>query len=141
MPMLLVSYAGIHLEVSTGFILNNWLAQAYYEYKKHNKCMGDQCLKYSASLQLIWFGPAPLWTVNNQFIIQLDEDFSSWCGFRYEQAEVIERELEQMAEQIKTIIETLNANQVMAFRYMILYLSICVSRDGTYCLFHLGRRT
>lgn len=32
---------------------------------------------------------------------------------RYEQAEFIERELEQMTEQIKTIIQTLNSNQVM----------------------------
>lgn len=33
-------------------------------------------------------------------------------NFRYEQAEFIERELEQVTEQIKSIIQTLNANQV-----------------------------
>jgi hypothetical protein len=32
--------------------------------------------------------------------------------YRYEQSEFIERELEQMTEQIKSIIQTLNANQV-----------------------------
>ncbi|RVW15184.1 Nuclear pore complex protein NUP62 [Vitis vinifera] len=32
-------------------------------------------------------------------------------GFRYEQAEFIEREMEQMTEQIKSIIQTLNTNQ------------------------------
>ena len=32
--------------------------------------------------------------------------------YRYEQSEFIEGELEQMTEQIKSIIETLNANQV-----------------------------
>lgn len=40
---------------------------------------------------------------------------SYYCyGFnrRYEQAEFVERELEQVTEQIKSIIQTLNANQV-----------------------------
>lgn len=32
--------------------------------------------------------------------------------FRYEQSELIERELEQMTEQIKSIIHSLNSNQV-----------------------------
>ncbi|KAA0047772.1 nuclear pore complex protein NUP62 [Cucumis melo var. makuwa] len=32
-------------------------------------------------------------------------------SIKYEQAEYIERELEQMTEQIKSIIQTLNANQ------------------------------
>lgn len=34
--------------------------------------------------------------------------------FRYEQAELIERGLEQMTEQIKTVINSLNASQVGA---------------------------
>lgn len=33
-------------------------------------------------------------------------------GIRYEQAEYIEQEMEKMVEQIKSIIQTLNANQV-----------------------------
>jgi hypothetical protein len=36
------------------------------------------------------------------------------AGYRYEQSELIERELEQMTEQIKSIIQTVNANQVNA---------------------------
>ena len=32
-------------------------------------------------------------------------------------SEFIERELEQMAEQIKSIIQTLNANQVNTFKF------------------------
>lgn len=39
--------------------------------------------------------------------------FFFWgAGYRYEQSEFIERELEQMTEQIKSIIQTLNSNQV-----------------------------
>lgn len=60
------------------------------------------------------------------------DDYFSWCGFRYEQAEIVERELEQMAEQIKTIIQTLNANQVMvghmAISPLFLRLSMCFKR-------------
>lgn len=37
---------------------------------------------------------------------------------RYEQAEFIERELEQMQEQIKSIVQTLNANQVNPFSFL-----------------------
>lgn len=40
-------------------------------------------------------------------------------GCRYEQAEFIEREMEQMTEQIKSIIQTLNASQVMLFSQKI----------------------
>jgi hypothetical protein len=40
--------------------------------------------------------------------------FFPGAGYRYEQSEFIERELEQMTEQIKSIIQTLNANQVNA---------------------------
>ena len=38
--------------------------------------------------------------------------------YRYEQSEFIERELEQMTEQIKSIIQTLNANQVSTLSSM-----------------------
>lgn len=41
----------------------------------------------------------------------LDDEAASTRDAMYEQAEIVERELEQMAEQIKTIIQTLNANQ------------------------------
>ncbi|KAI8569323.1 hypothetical protein RHMOL_Rhmol02G0270200 [Rhododendron molle] len=43
--------------------------------------------------------------------VLLDDEAASTRDAMYEQAEIIERELEQMAEQIKTIIQTLNANQ------------------------------
>lgn len=38
-------------------------------------------------------------------------------SFRYEQSETIERELEHMTEQIKSIIQTVNANQVKCFEF------------------------
>lgn len=41
----------------------------------------------------------------------LDDDAASTRDAMYEQAESIERELEHMTEQIKTIIQTLNASQ------------------------------
>lgn len=41
----------------------------------------------------------------------LDDEAASTRDAMYEQAEFIERELEQMTEQIKSIIQTLNANQ------------------------------
>ncbi|PON61198.1 Nucleoporin [Parasponia andersonii] len=41
----------------------------------------------------------------------LDDEAASTRDAMYEQAEFIERELEQMTEQIKTIIQTLNSNQ------------------------------
>ena len=41
------------------------------------------------------------------------------CHSRYEQAEFIDREMEQMTEQIKSIIEMLNANQVRILSSMI----------------------
>ncbi|KAG8391570.1 hypothetical protein BUALT_Bualt01G0201300 [Buddleja alternifolia] len=41
----------------------------------------------------------------------LDDEVASTRDAMYEQAELIERELEQMTEQIKSIINTLNANQ------------------------------
>ena len=48
-----------------------------------------------------------------------------WCHcfilgveYRYEQSEFIERELEHMTEQIKSIIQTLNANQVSTLSSM-----------------------
>ena len=41
----------------------------------------------------------------------------------YEQAEFIEREMEQMTEQIKSVIQTVNANQVTAFIFIV-YLSM-----------------
>ncbi|GFP80921.1 nuclear pore complex protein nup62 [Phtheirospermum japonicum] len=44
----------------------------------------------------------------------LDDDAASTRDAMYEQAEVVERELEQMTEQIKSIINTLNANQASA---------------------------
>lgn len=40
--------------------------------------------------------------------------------YRYEQAEFVEREMEHMTEQIKSIIQTLNASQVMVQHSMIL---------------------
>ncbi|KAL6981265.1 Nuclear pore glycoprotein p62 [Sarracenia purpurea var. burkii] len=43
--------------------------------------------------------------------VLLDDDAASTRDAMYEQAELIERELEQMAEHIKSIIQTLNANQ------------------------------
>ncbi|KAG5538673.1 hypothetical protein RHGRI_019287 [Rhododendron griersonianum] len=43
--------------------------------------------------------------------VLLDDEAASTRDAMYEQAEIIEREVEQMAEQIKTIIQTLNANQ------------------------------
>ncbi|THF95866.1 hypothetical protein TEA_024517 [Camellia sinensis var. sinensis] len=43
--------------------------------------------------------------------VLLDDEAASTRDAMYEQAEVIEREQEQMAEQIKTIIQILNANQ------------------------------
>ncbi|KAG5563079.1 hypothetical protein RHGRI_005728 [Rhododendron griersonianum] len=43
--------------------------------------------------------------------VLLDDEAASTRDAMYEQAEIIERELEQMAEQIKTIIQTLNAYQ------------------------------
>lgn len=41
----------------------------------------------------------------------LDDEAASTRDAMYEQAEFIERELEQVTEQIKSIIETVNANQ------------------------------
>ncbi|KAI4338790.1 hypothetical protein MLD38_023803 [Melastoma candidum] len=41
----------------------------------------------------------------------LDDDAASTRDAMYDQAEMIERELEQMTEQIKSIIHTMNANQ------------------------------
>lgn len=41
----------------------------------------------------------------------LDDDAASTRDAMYEQAELIERELEQMTEQIKSIINSLNASQ------------------------------
>ncbi|CAM8976380.1 unnamed protein product [Rhodiola kirilowii] len=41
----------------------------------------------------------------------LDDEAASTRDIMYEQAEFIERELEQMTEQIRSIIQTLNANQ------------------------------
>lgn len=41
----------------------------------------------------------------------LDDEAASTRDAMYEQSEFIERELEQMTEQIKSIIQTLNANQ------------------------------
>lgn len=41
----------------------------------------------------------------------LDDEAASTRDAMYEQSEVVERELEKMAEQIKTVIQTLNANQ------------------------------
>jgi hypothetical protein len=49
--------------------------------------------------------------------------FSLVLFFRYEQAEFIEREMEQMTEQIKSVIQTVNANQVTAFIFIV-YLSM-----------------
>ena len=43
--------------------------------------------------------------------------------YRYEQSEFIERELEQMTEQIKSIIEALNANQVNTLSSMFSLLN------------------
>ncbi|KAK3014535.1 LOW QUALITY PROTEIN: hypothetical protein RJ639_008309, partial [Escallonia herrerae] len=45
----------------------------------------------------------------------LDDEAASTRDAMYEQAEIIERELEQMTEQIKQIIQTLNANQAGEF--------------------------
>ncbi|KAK2990410.1 hypothetical protein RJ640_000852, partial [Escallonia rubra] len=45
----------------------------------------------------------------------LDDEAASTRDAMYEQAEIIERELEQMTEQIKQIIQTLNANQAREF--------------------------
>ena len=39
--------------------------------------------------------------------------------YRYEQSEFIEKELEQMTEQIKSIIQTPNANQVNTFEFNV----------------------
>lgn len=53
---------------------------------------------------------------------------SSSFYLRYEQAEFIERELEQMTEQIKSIIQNLNSNQVDymdAFAASSIYLILC----------------
>ena len=44
-------------------------------------------------------------------------------GIRYEQAEYIEQEMEKMVEQIKSIIQTLNADQVP-----LCIISFCGSR-------------
>lgn len=41
----------------------------------------------------------------------LDDEAASTRDAMYEQAELIERELEQMTEQIKTVIQTLNSSQ------------------------------
>lgn len=41
----------------------------------------------------------------------LDDEAASTRDAMYEQAEFIEREMEQMTEQIKSVIQTLNANQ------------------------------
>lgn len=41
----------------------------------------------------------------------LDDEAASTRDAMYEQAEFVEREIEQMTEQIKSIIQTLNANQ------------------------------
>lgn len=43
--------------------------------------------------------------------VLLDDEATSTRDTMYEQSEVVERELEKMAEQIKTVILTLNANQ------------------------------
>lgn len=47
--------------------------------------------------------------------------FFFFLNFRYEQAEFIEREMEQMTEQIKSVIQTLNANQVI---FMEIFISV-----------------
>ncbi|KAK2991719.1 hypothetical protein RJ640_001222 [Escallonia rubra] len=47
--------------------------------------------------------------------VLLDDEAASTRDAMYEQAEIIERELEQMTEQIKQIIQTLNANQAGEF--------------------------
>ncbi|KAJ6344429.1 hypothetical protein OIU76_006031 [Salix suchowensis] len=47
----------------------------------------------------------------NEHELLLDDEAASTRDAMYEQAEFIEREMEQMTEQIKSVIQTLNANQ------------------------------
>ena len=50
--------------------------------------------------------------------------------YRYEQSEFIERELEQMTEQIKSIIQTLNANQVNTLSSSFHFLTSFFLKDA-----------
>jgi len=51
-------------------------------------------------------------------MIYLLYDSSICLTFRYEQAEFVESELQRMAEQIKLIIETVNAKQVRLWKFV-----------------------
>lgn len=62
--------------------------------------------------------------------------------YRYEQAEFVEREMEHMTEQIKSIIQTLNASQVMVQHSMILVFLLSSFNNYQFMipLIILGRR-
>lgn len=62
------------------------------------------------------------------------------CHSRYEQAEFIEREMEQMTEQIKSIIQTLNTNQVRIFSSMIHFFPEASFTDNTFDCFSFSYR-
>lgn len=69
-------------------------------------------------------------------------EFFFFLGFdcRYEQSEFIERELEQMTEQIKLVIQTLNSSQV-SFHFNDLFVSKLfeqILKDDVYFLVCLG---
>lgn len=57
---------------------------------------------------------------------------------RYEQAENVERELEHMTEQIKSIIETVNSSQVIVLGLMINLRFYNISRNDNRLAICLG---